>query len=222
MTNEPMQSLDVFFYFEQRELKIDFKHSNKAEAYQELNREGRIFSNQRTAVYLPLSQSMKYVRDSSSGLVIGFANRIDAVSWCDRSIIGYMHSDIEVHIRRRWEDSELDKRLHFSKRLSLPASAYDTSQRSNRTFLSPLDSYRQREGRVIEVTVSPPSGPRRFARRSRSSPSPPRSGRQRQARDVGSSPLSSSGLLSQARIIGTPPSPSFGPQRPAGRSDERD
>ncbi|OOG00281.1 hypothetical protein ASPCADRAFT_202163 [Aspergillus carbonarius ITEM 5010] len=58
---------------------------------------------------------MTYLRDSSSGLVIGFATPDDADTWCRNSILGHLYAtapSTEVRIRRAWTDEELDEMLH--------------------------------------------------------------------------------------------------------------
>ena len=178
MANKTLQ-LEVFFFFEQRELKIDFKDMGRAAAYQELNREGRIFSDGSTNVYLPLSKGMNYVRDSSSGLLIGFASKTEADRWCHKSILGYMHSDTEVHIKRSWEENKLDQQLRFSKQRSAtpnskekPPLSHTDSDRS--TAYGPARAAMPSDGRRPPPPPPPlPPGPRRVAMGSRKPLGPP-------------------------------------------------
>ncbi|RAK98522.1 uncharacterized protein BO80DRAFT_427331 [Aspergillus ibericus CBS 121593] len=117
MTNHP--AFDVYFIFQKQELKFLFTTPTHAAAYQTLNREARIFTHEPCAVYLPLSPSMTYLRDSStSGLVIGFTTPQDAESWCRTSVLGHIYASepsTEVRIRRAWTEEELDEVLHLQK-----------------------------------------------------------------------------------------------------------
>ncbi|KAE8316243.1 hypothetical protein BDV41DRAFT_528592 [Aspergillus transmontanensis] len=106
-------ALDVFFYFQKQELKLSFNSPNQAASYQNRNRESRIFANEPNAVYLPLAPSMVYLRDSSKGLVIGFAKSEDADLWCRTSILGQKHGHYEVHIGRGWTDEQLNQALQI-------------------------------------------------------------------------------------------------------------
>ncbi|PWY75231.1 hypothetical protein BO94DRAFT_538555 [Aspergillus sclerotioniger CBS 115572] len=114
MSNHAPPAFDVYFIFQKQELKLAFNSTTHANAYHSLNREGRIFTHEPTAVYLPLSPAMTYLRDSSSGLVIGFTSPEDADTWCRNSILGHIYAtepSTEVRIRRTWTDEELDEVL---------------------------------------------------------------------------------------------------------------
>jgi hypothetical protein len=94
----------VFFFFEQREFIIDFANKDRAIAYQQLNREGRIFLNEPTKVYLPLEKGMKSVHQTSGGLAIGFASSTEAKIWAEKSIFGeQLNNSGEVYIKKNWE-----------------------------------------------------------------------------------------------------------------------
>lgn len=109
--SNPTTALNVFFYFQKQELKLSFNSPNQAAAYQNRNRESRIFANEPSAVYLPLSASMVYIRDSSKGLVLGFSTQEDADRWCQTSILGRKHGQYEVHIGRGWTGEQLNQAL---------------------------------------------------------------------------------------------------------------
>ncbi|EIT76720.1 unnamed protein product [Aspergillus oryzae] len=115
-------ALDVFFYFQKQELKLSFNSPNQAAFYQNRNRESRIFANEPNAVYLPLAPSMVYLRDSSKGLVIGFAKAEDADLWCRTSILGQKHGHYEVHIGRGWTDEQLNQALQVQHQPYVPKS----------------------------------------------------------------------------------------------------
>ncbi|PYI04668.1 hypothetical protein BO78DRAFT_287202, partial [Aspergillus sclerotiicarbonarius CBS 121057] len=115
MTTHAPPACDVYFIFQKQELKLVFNSLTHANAYHAMNREARIFAHEPTAVYLPLSPAMTYLRDSSSGLVIGFATPEDADTWCRTAILGHIYASepsTEVRIRRAWSDDELDALLH--------------------------------------------------------------------------------------------------------------
>ncbi|GAQ45103.1 hypothetical protein AtubIFM55763_006551 [Aspergillus tubingensis] len=116
MSDHDVPAFDVYFVFQKQELKLVFNSATHANAYQASNREGRIFTAEPTAVYLPHSPAMTYLRDSSNGLVIGFATSEDAETWCRTSILGHIYSSEpspEVRIRRNWTDEELDEVLRI-------------------------------------------------------------------------------------------------------------
>ncbi|OJJ67563.1 hypothetical protein ASPBRDRAFT_135071 [Aspergillus brasiliensis CBS 101740] len=116
MSDHDVPAFDVYFIFQKQELKLVFNSTTHANAYQSSNREGRIFAAEPTAVYLPHSPAMTYLRDSSNGLVIGFATPEDAEAWCRTSILGHLYSSEpspEVRIRRTWTDEELDEVLRI-------------------------------------------------------------------------------------------------------------
>ncbi|RAL12362.1 uncharacterized protein BO97DRAFT_56305 [Aspergillus homomorphus CBS 101889] len=111
-------ALNVLYYFQKQELKLDFNSPDRAEAYQNLNREGRIYVAEPTAVYLPLALSMSYLRDSNNGLVIGFTTGAEASRWCQTAVLGRLHSPSaphEVRIRRAWTDEALDQQLQVQQ-----------------------------------------------------------------------------------------------------------
>ncbi|GAB1194710.1 hypothetical protein APSETT444_003956 [Aspergillus pseudonomiae] len=120
--SHPQPALDVFFYFQKQELKLSFNSPNQAASYQNRNRESRIFANEPSAVYLPLAPSMVYLRDSSKGLVIGFAKSEDADLWCRTSILGQKHGHYEVHIGRGWTDEQLNQALQIQHQPYVPKS----------------------------------------------------------------------------------------------------
>ncbi|PYH42156.1 uncharacterized protein BP01DRAFT_142279 [Aspergillus saccharolyticus JOP 1030-1] len=107
-------ALNVLYYFQKQELKLDFNVADRAQAYQNLNREGRIYATEPTAVYLPLPPSMAYLRDSHNGMVIGFTTGTDATRWCQTAVLARLHSPTaphEVRIRRAWTEEALDQQL---------------------------------------------------------------------------------------------------------------
>ncbi|KAE8135694.1 hypothetical protein BDV38DRAFT_251222 [Aspergillus pseudotamarii] len=122
MMSNSQPVLDVFFYFQKQELKLSFNSPNQAASYQNRNRESRIFANEPNAVYLPLAPSMVYLRDSSKGLVIGFAKSEDADLWCRTSILGQKHGHYEVHISRGWTDEQLNQALQIQHQPYVPKS----------------------------------------------------------------------------------------------------
>ncbi|KAE8371101.1 hypothetical protein BDV26DRAFT_276753 [Aspergillus bertholletiae] len=116
-------ALNVFFYFQKHELKISFNSPNQAASYQNRNRESRIFAHEPNAVYLPLAPSMVYLRDSSKGLVIGFATSEDADLWCRTCILGHKHGPYEVHIDRGWTEEQLNQALQTQPQSYVPKSS---------------------------------------------------------------------------------------------------
>ncbi|KAJ5713533.1 uncharacterized protein N7483_010714 [Penicillium malachiteum] len=170
MSKSVSPDIDVVYYFEEKEIKIDFRHADRAAAYQALNREGRILSNQTNAVYLPISPGMSYIRDSRKGLIIGFTDNVKAEEWNKKSILGEAHSDKEVRIKRIWDSNELlDQQLQLSKFLSSEMGDHGllsavkptngdrpgSSQRSPSVHRSPDPEQQKREKEVTRS--SPPS-----------------------------------------------------------------
>ncbi|PYI32184.1 hypothetical protein BP00DRAFT_445824 [Aspergillus indologenus CBS 114.80] len=150
-TNMAPAALNVLYYFQKQELKLDFNSPDRAQAYQNLNREGRIYATEPTAVYLPLTPSMAYLRDSHNGLVIGFTTGAEANRWCQTAVLGRLHcpsTPHEVRIRRAWTDEALNQQLQMQQfplfmpaqgeaPPSPPTSAHSTTSSTKRQPVTP-------------------------------------------------------------------------------------
>ncbi|OGM39532.1 hypothetical protein ABOM_011910 [Aspergillus bombycis] len=149
-------ALDVFFYFQKQELKLSFNSPNQAASYQNRNRESRIFANEPSAVYLPLAPSMVYLRDSSKGLVIGFAKSEDADLWCRASILGQKHGHYEVHIGRGWTDEQLNQALQIQHQPYVPKSS--SRPQSIQSTIEPTPPSSSGSDSNLKPSSSPPQG----------------------------------------------------------------
>ncbi|EHA18668.1 hypothetical protein CBS147343_6534 [Aspergillus niger] len=180
MSDHDVPAFDVYFIFQKQELKLVFNSATHANAYQASNREGRIFAAEPTAVYLPHSPTMTYLRDSSSGLVIGFATPEDAETWCRTSILGHLYSSEpspEVRIRRTWTDEELDevlcvqpttnvfrKSVPFTLRPAMPPSitppaSSPSSSSSTSTSRAPSGQFAPPPWAQVSLNLDPETSP---------------------------------------------------------------
>ncbi|RDW90038.1 uncharacterized protein DSM5745_01813 [Aspergillus mulundensis] len=165
MTNTPPASasssssstIDVCYYFDRKELRLEFPYAEQATAYQALNHEGRILPDEPENVYLPIGSGMQYIRDSSIGLVLGFANNPDAKEWCRRSVLGHIHSSTEVHFQCLWEGNSLDEKLRISPS---PESELEPDG-----YMSDPTEKQQAKAGGLKYAI-PSSGPRRVAQSS--------------------------------------------------------
>ncbi|KAL4909732.1 hypothetical protein BDW74DRAFT_143612 [Aspergillus multicolor] len=159
MANAPSasasSSIDVCYYFDKKELRLKFPYADQAIAYQALNHEGRILPDEPEHIYLPVAGGMQYIRDSSIGLVLGFASKAEAKEWCRRSILGHMHSSTEVHFQWLWEGNSLDEKLRI-------APSPESELEPDGYMSDPTEKQQAKAG----GTSTPSSGPRRFAQAS--------------------------------------------------------
>ncbi|PYH88241.1 hypothetical protein BO71DRAFT_339272, partial [Aspergillus ellipticus CBS 707.79] len=111
-----MATLTVTYILPTAELKLLFPTPTHATAYQHLNHEARILTSTPSAVFLPVTPQMTHLRDSPTGLIIGFVSPTDAHAWARHSVLGNIfppEPSNEVRLRRDWSDREMDDILRM-------------------------------------------------------------------------------------------------------------
>ncbi|KAF2111550.1 hypothetical protein BDV96DRAFT_185468 [Lophiotrema nucula] len=108
--------IDVYFMVPTSELKLSFDSPETAAAYQQTNKEARIFKRDPKSVVLPKPEGLEYLREARSGLVVGFTKARSAKEWSDQIAIGAVYPDgdppsKEVRIKRQWNPQKLDEKL---------------------------------------------------------------------------------------------------------------
>lgn len=115
-------NIDVYYDFEEKEFRIMFDNSLRAEQYQVLNREGRIYKDtDDRSVWIPSPEGLRALRSSSYGFVFCFKETSIAKKWCERVIVAKVYPDTPKHayIVRGWKEDDWEKVFRHRMALSL-------------------------------------------------------------------------------------------------------
>lgn len=120
-------TLDVYYDFSRKELRIKFDDPQHAQQYQALNREGRIHGDDEKSIWIPIPPEVRQLRASTYGFILCFTSASAASSWCRRVALGQLYGyndgmeEKEAYIIREWDKAELERILRRTgQRLAPP------------------------------------------------------------------------------------------------------
>jgi len=109
--------LQVRFYYDSKELMIQFPDEERASQYVKKNSQSYLkHKKPRTNVFLSLPPKITYIRTSKEldSIVFAFVHEDEAQDWCEELVLGRQEGR-DVRVDLRWETDELDAKLGIKR-----------------------------------------------------------------------------------------------------------
>lgn len=129
-------TLDVYYDFSRKELRIKFNDPQHAQQYQMINREARIYGGDDKSIWIPIPPDVQQLRASAYGFILCFTSGSKASDWCRRVALGQLYNyndgleEKDAYISREWDKADLERRLRGSSQGLVPPKDRTRTARS--------------------------------------------------------------------------------------------